>query len=292
MRVKLFVLWCVQKKNESQPSILYIHGFNDYFFQREMAERFTQQGYNFYALDLRKCGRSIRQWQKPCNMHNISEYYEDIDAAIALIKKETNENLIFLGHSTGGLILSLYLNRRSGNVARALILNSPFLEMNVKNSLKKFLPWLSLVAKIFPDLKINKGLSLNYGYSIAKRMYGEWEFNEEWKPLAVSSVTAGWLRAIHMAHRQVQRGLDIKCPVLSMCSDKSYKNREWSEQFSRADAVLDVDDILKYSRRLGKNVDNTVIPDGIHDLILSKYDVRNRVYETMFAFLENNLQKR
>ncbi|MDR2425433.1 MAG: alpha/beta hydrolase [Prevotellaceae bacterium] len=278
------------KTNKGQPSILYIHGFNDYFFQREMGERFTQQGYNFYALDLRKCGRSIRPWQRRCNMHNISEYYEDIDAATELIKKETNENLIFLGHSTGGLILSLYLNSRSENIAKALILNSPFLEMNVKNSLKKFIPYVSLVAGMFPNLRINKGLSLNYGYSIAKRIYGEWEFNEEWKPLAVSSVTAGWLRAIHKAHRQIRRGLDLKCPVLVMCSDKSYKNREWSEQFAKADAVLDVNDILKYSRHLGENVHYAVIDDGLHDLILSASAVRNRVYGEMFVFLEKQVE--
>ena len=29
-------------------SVLYIHGFNDYFFQREMACRFNEQGFHIY----------------------------------------------------------------------------------------------------------------------------------------------------------------------------------------------------------------------------------------------------
>ena len=74
-----------------------------------------------------------------------------------------------------------------------------------------------------------------------------------------------------------------------MCSDKSYKNREWSEQFAKADAVLDVNDILKYSRHLGKNVSYSVIPDGIHDLILSASEVRNEVYGAMFDFIEKQV---
>ncbi|MBQ3555632.1 MAG: alpha/beta hydrolase, partial [Bacteroidales bacterium] len=40
---------CEQK---SKKALLYVHGFNDYFFQAEMADRFNAEGYNFYAVDL------------------------------------------------------------------------------------------------------------------------------------------------------------------------------------------------------------------------------------------------
>ncbi|EMH0102058.1 alpha/beta hydrolase, partial [Acinetobacter baumannii] len=50
----------VRKKatQPTQKAVLYIHGFLDYFFQTEMAEQFNAHGYDFYALDLRKYGRS------------------------------------------------------------------------------------------------------------------------------------------------------------------------------------------------------------------------------------------
>lgn len=38
----------------SQKAILYVHGFSDYFLQKEMARMFVENGYNFYAVDLRK----------------------------------------------------------------------------------------------------------------------------------------------------------------------------------------------------------------------------------------------
>src|SRR5918992_2679500 len=64
---------------------LYVHGFADYFFQRHMAERFAAEGYAFYALDLRKHGRSLRPHQHPNFCKNLSEYYADITRAIELI---------------------------------------------------------------------------------------------------------------------------------------------------------------------------------------------------------------
>jgi alpha-beta hydrolase superfamily lysophospholipase len=271
-------------------NVLYVHGFSDYFFQTEMAEQFRQNGYNFYALDLRKCGRSIRPWQTPYNLYNISDYYEDIDVAIAYIEKETKGRLILLGHSTGGLALSMYLHNRPQKSIDALILNSPFLELNVKKNLKKIgLPIISFLGKFFPNIKIKKGLSLNYGYSISKKRYGEWEYNEEWKPVAVSAVNASWLRAVYKAQSKLHKGLAINCPILVMCSDKSFKSKQWSDKFMQADAVLNVEHIKKYAPLLGKNVTEIVIPNGLHDLFLSASEVRENAYKCMFKWLQKTL---
>jgi alpha-beta hydrolase superfamily lysophospholipase len=159
---------------------------------------------------LRKCGRSLREWQTPCNLYDISDYYEDIDAAIAQIRRESKGRLILLGHSAGGLALAMYLHDRHENSIDALILNSPFLELNINGFLKRFgLPCVSFLGKFFPDARIRKGLSLNYGYSISKEKYGEWEYDEKWKPVAVSTVSISWLRAIYRAQSRLHKGLDL-----------------------------------------------------------------------------------
>jgi len=271
-----------------ERNVLYIHGFSDYFFQTELATRFRDNGFNFYALDLRKCGRSIRPWQTPSNLYSINDYYDDFDAAIDIIRTETNGSLTLLGHSTGGLALSVYLQDRPSDWADALILNSPFFELNIKESHKKRgLPFVMFLGKYCPYLKISKGLSPNYGNSISQRKFGEWDFNETWKPLAVSKINLSWLRAICMAQTVLQSGLDIRCPVLVMRSDKSFKSKIWSEQFRKADAVLNVEHISKYASGLGKNVTEIVIKDGLHDLILSALEVRTEVYNRMFEWLAN-----
>lgn len=45
-------------------AVLYIHGYNDYFFQDEEAERIADSCYHFYAVDLRKYGRSLLPGQE------------------------------------------------------------------------------------------------------------------------------------------------------------------------------------------------------------------------------------
>ncbi|MEG8036484.1 hypothetical protein QP157_14580 [Sphingomonas sp. LR61] len=45
--------------------VLYVHGWSDYFFQREMAEHLEALGARFFALDLRKYGRSLLPHQTP-----------------------------------------------------------------------------------------------------------------------------------------------------------------------------------------------------------------------------------
>ncbi len=69
--------------------------------------RFLDKGYDFYALDLRKCGRSIispehDQYKHYCS--DLREYDEEITLAIEHIINEAktqNRKILLFGHSTG-----------------------------------------------------------------------------------------------------------------------------------------------------------------------------------------------
>ena len=61
--------------------MLHVHGFADYFFQTGYAEWWTERGYDFYALDLRKYGRSLRPHQTPNYVADLREYFPELDAA-------------------------------------------------------------------------------------------------------------------------------------------------------------------------------------------------------------------
>jgi alpha-beta hydrolase superfamily lysophospholipase len=100
-------------KTKTKKAILYIHGFNDYFFQEEMAKTFNKQGYNFYALDLRKYGRSYLKHQKLNNVRSLQEYDEEIDISLKTINSENNSQVILMGHSTGAYTVALLTNDRS-----------------------------------------------------------------------------------------------------------------------------------------------------------------------------------
>jgi alpha-beta hydrolase superfamily lysophospholipase len=118
-------------------AVLYLHGFVDYFFQRHLAEFFTERGYDFYALDLRKYGRSLRAHQTANFAQDFTVYDEEIDEAVRIIREEEGHDVLLVdGHSTGGLIAALWADRvRGKGLVQGLFLNSPFFEFNT--------PWLT-----------------------------------------------------------------------------------------------------------------------------------------------------
>ena len=111
-----------------KQALLYLHGWNDYFFQAHLADEMAALGYDFYALDLRRYGRSLRQGQLAGFVTDRSAYHVEIDEAVRIIRAEGHDELVIMGHSTGGLIAALWADGRPGEVS-ALVLNSPWLEL-------------------------------------------------------------------------------------------------------------------------------------------------------------------
>ena len=282
------------QQEKPRASILYIHGFNDYFFQRELAEKIDSAGYSFYAIDLHAYGRSFQEGEKLGALREIKEYYAEIDSAIKKIRLAEGDStkLVILGHSTGGLIASLYASDNdNGKDLAAIVLNSPFFEMNY--------PWIvrtagvsffSFIGSIFPATPIPKSNNANYGISLYKHAKGEWDFDTTLKKLGSISIDMGWLHAIHGGHIRIQKGLQLSLPILVMHSSCSYKDTEWSDLYERCDGVLNVEHIVKFGANLGSNVTLEQIEDGLHDLFLSHEPARGNAYRAMFQFLEKNIR--
>ncbi len=276
---------------DTKRALLYLHGYNDYFFQEELAERFRCAGYNVYALDLRKYGRSIVDGTTPFEVRDLSEYFEDLDVAIAQIIAEGNDSVTLMGHSTGGLILSLYCeNNQDSKIIDALLLNSPFFDINSKPFVEKIiLPVVSLFGKLFPKVTVLPGNQYvsPYAMSLLSQYHGEWSFDKQKKFPHSLNIYSGWLRAIYRGHRQLQRGLNIQCPILILRSDNSVYGDTWSPAHASGDSVLSVEDIEKYSHNIGYNYSIVTINNALHDIILSAPEVRNEAYEEIFKWLNS-----
>lgn len=273
---------------ETDRAVLYVHGYNDYFFQSQMADSLNSWGLNFYAVDLRKYGRSLLPGQTPFEVYELEEYFADIDSALVTMREEGNREIILMAHSTGGLITSLYCQaHRSDLPVNALILNSPFLDMNLSPFMEAVLvPMVSAWGSLVKGTKINQGLSSAYAESLLDSSHGEWTFNTDWKIPVSPAVTSAWIRAIHRGHVEVQRGMEIPCPILLMYSARSVYGEEWTPDHQRGDAVLDVKDIAEYGRTLGADVTEYEVMDGLHDLVLSQKPARDSVYAEMYRWLK------
>ena len=275
----------------TRKAVLYVHGFNDYFFQAEMGKLFNDSVYNFYAVDLRRYGRSLRPWQYPFDVRNMDEYFADIDSALSIIRSEGNTDITLSGHSTGGLTVLLYAAERGAKVKiNRVVTDSPFLEWNFNAFYRKVLiPAVTLWGAIFPSTKINQGDCNAYAESLLKEFHGEWTYNTDWKMIYSPPVKAGWIRAISRAQSRLMKHANrIAVPVLVMHSNQGLHACNWDSACMRADIVLNPKDLQTRGVKMGLNPEVVAIQNGIHDLILSSPPVRAAAYHTIFKFIRTH----
>jgi alpha-beta hydrolase superfamily lysophospholipase len=264
---------------------LYLHGWNDYFFQTHVADYMADLGYDFYALDLRRYGRSIRSGQLRGFITNLDDYSLELDAAAGVIATD-HDRLLLMGHSTGGLIAALWAAHNADRL-EGLILNSPWLDLQglalvrtlgtpVIDALGSRAP--TSVIRL-PDLGFNaRSLHISLG--------GEWDYDLTLKSSPGPPIRTGWLRAILQGHQRVAAGLGITVPILVLASTTTDFSRRWHEGLRIVDTVLDVEKIAARAVRLGPHVTVVRIPEGLHDLILSAPHVRKQALDEVGRFVE------
>lgn len=270
-------------------AVLYLHGYLDYFFQNELGDAFVGENWSFYALDLRRHGRSWKEDQILSYSRNFTEFFEEIDRAIEIIKEEGHETIVFLGHSTGGLIAAHYLMERGEDAGiDLLVLNSPFLKFNFGEKDRSFsLFTAAAVGTLLPRVRLGPQPMTNYGKSIHKSYHGEWSFDTIVKPIQAPKARAGWIKATRRAQRKVNNG-NIDLPILVLHSCNSVNGVEWSEDFLTGDGVLNVDHIRELGKNLGPNVDLLEIPKAMHDVFLSTRPVREDALKLMFEWIQSH----
>ncbi|WP_089604324.1 alpha/beta hydrolase [Acinetobacter piscicola] len=278
-----------KKANQTtHKAVLYIHGFIDYFFQKEMAEQFNQHGYDFYALDLRKYGRAHLPHQKYYYVLNLNEYDAEITEALKIIGQEGHSNVVLAGHSTGGLTSTLYAAHHPNHpLIKALWCNSPFYDFNMPAWKKKLaLPKLSALAKHFPKLQFPSELNKWYVTSLHKDLKGEWDFDLEWKKKTYPKVYLSFIRSIHEAQKEIHTGVQVNVPTLIMHSHKTTYPKKFNQDAQTSDVILEVKDMIKYGNKIQGDVAVMPIQNGLHDLVLSAPSVRAEVYQKLFTWLE------
>lgn len=269
-------------------AILYLHGFVDYFFQDHVARFYTEQGWDWYALDLRRCGRSLRPGQQAWYTADLTEYYEELDLAIEHIRADGHERIVLMGHSTGGVIASIWAHdRRHSKPIEALVLNSPWLDLQGTWFEREIATWaLRGLAHIKPLANVPQKLESIYAQSIHSSVHGEWDFDPRWKPLTPQPVKVGFIAAVRRQHARLHRGMDIGVPVLMLRSDRSRLDLDaWHDDAHRTDIVLDVEHMQRWLPKLGTDVTDIPLPGAIHDVMLSAKPVRTRAMTEMENWL-------
>lgn len=319
----------------ADTAVIYLHGWSDYFFHHRLADYYASLGIAFYAIDLRRYGRSLlidaaggpEHWASDTSgadaalndeaaaqalaaaavqeaeddlpgrvltghethagyIEDLSDYDEEIAAALAVARQENPGCRVLLhGHSTGGLILSLWAARHPEEPS-ALLLNSPWLEFQYDAAARKLMnAWMSLRSMSAKPLNVRMP---NF-YTLASASLGRLPYDLRLKPPGGFPIYPAWLRAIFAGHEQVAAGLDLTIPALVQISAATLRGASFSPSMAAADIILDVDVISRRALSLGRSVTIEKIPDAMHDVFMSAEAPRRQAYDGIARFLYGTL---
>ena len=267
----------------ARGALLHVHGFADYFFHTEFAAWWVARGYDVYALDLRKYGRSLLPHQTPNYVTDLATYDEELDQAWHQVTAvDGHRHVVLSGHSTGGLTTALWADRRRPAELSGLVLNSPWFDLQ-GSAWRRTLgtPLLLEVGRRRPRRELSRAVSGFYTRSLHRDHDGEWDFDLAWKPLGSFPVRAGWLRAVRLGHARLHRGLDVPAPVLVLTSGRSTQPQTLGEDVHTTDMVLEVPQIRRWAGSVGAHVTCVAVEGARHDVVLSRAEPRARVYDEL-----------
>lgn len=282
-------------KHPARKVVLAVHGFTDYFFNTELATWFDARGFRFYALDLDKCGRSRREGQTPHFTTDLTRYDSEFEYALRLILDENpHSKVLVYGHSAGGLIVSLWLDRVRRREATAalgiagLVLNSPWLDLHGPPILRTWLTATAIRAMSrVRKSRIVRGTGQGgYGLTLHRDYHGDFDYNLLWKPLGGFPVTFGWLHAVRTGQARLHRGLDVGVPNLILRSDHSVPETSAPGTMQCGDGVLDVAQIARWAGCIGNHTSVVPITDAKHDVFLSMAEPRAEAYRQLTQWLD------
>ncbi len=288
----------------SAHAVLAVHGYTDYFFHTELADHFADRGFAFYALDLRKCGRSRLAGHTPHFTTDLAHYDAELEHALGIVGEQTHPahpiKVLVYGHSAGGLIVSLWLDRLRQRRATThatvggLVLNSPFLDLHGPAIVRLGVTSATIAALSRLRTKgVLRGQGNGgYGSSLHRDYHGEFDYDLQWKPLGGFPITFGWLNAMRRGHARLHRGLDVGVPNLILRSDHSVRENAGPTALQCGDAVLDVTQIARWAGCIGNRTTIVAVPDAKHDVFLSLPQPRQTAYRHLDLWLNDYLNTR
>jgi alpha-beta hydrolase superfamily lysophospholipase len=249
---------------------------------------------NPYARSSRHGGRSWRAGQTPHFTTDLTQYDRELEGALAIISAENPAaRVLVYGHSTGGLVVSLWLDRvRSrGDTAAlkiaGLVLNSPFLDLNGPAILRTRATSTAIGAasRVRATRVVRGAGSGGYGLTLHRAYHGEFDYNLTWKPIGGFPITVGWIHAIRRGQARLHRGLDVGVANLVLRSDHSVAETAETQLLQRGDAVLEVAHIARWAGCLGNRTTSVPVVDAKHDVFLSLSEPRAAAYAELDRWL-------
>lgn len=289
-------------------AVLYVHGWNDYFAQAHLARVFHRLGAAFYAVDLSRYGRN-----KPAPGSGVTlgytrdfrGYVDDLDAAAAVIAAEhPGLPLLGMGHSNGGMVVSLWASLTKVPVA-GLVFNSPWVATDGATIPAGFItrPLIKVLGRLTPRLGFPRTQKNLYGHSLAGFRTPDAPLPERLAPYAsdpcargwwfslgcqdwpTAPLKFGWFRAVLQAQQRVAEGFDFDFPILGMVTNP-HAPAALAEELAAEDAALEAAARAGKLRACSKgfraelrHIDSVLNPALLAQTLRTKFGAKTQVVE-------------
>ena len=281
-------------------AVLVVHGLSDYFFHTHLAEFLADRGIATYGVDLRKCGRSRRDGLTPHFITDLTRYDDELDQSLAVIATEhPGLPVIVVAHSTGGLVVPLWLARRRDrgrlDPVVGLVLNSPWFQLDLPDRARTLLdPVIRTLGSARPYYRLPLKTSDRYVVSTHIDHEGDFYYDTTLKPPGGVGVRAGWLAAVRRAQKQLQAGVHLPLPVLMLRSTASSVGPGGRGRLPDVDTdlILDVRSMERFADRVSAEVTDIPVEGARHDVFLSRTDVLEVVFDHLGDWLDQILTPR
>lgn len=281
------------KERATGAIALYLHGWSDYFFHPHVANFFNDRGYDFWAIDLRRNGRSLREGDVATAIGDLSDYAEEISRTIDMASTAARERgltpkkPVIYAHSTGGITTVTWAARNPGQ-ASALLLNSPWLELHGGPLVRRaLLPMLEALARTRPLSSVIPGTPGFYARTLHTHFGGHWDWHVPYKPFESFPMPACTLAAVARAQNQLAGGLNIREPIFMTASTRSALEPFFTRRAYTSDAILNVEDQVKNARHAGPDLTVARIPGATHDMALALEAPRKLFFLELAAYMDS-----
>ncbi len=273
--------------DKSKASIVLIHGFTEFYKKLyEMTWYFLNMGYNVFLYDQRGHGLSHREVDnlQLTHINNFDDYVKDLEYVIDnIVKKAAPASPIYLfGHSMGGAVASLYLEKHGNEIERT-ILSSPMVCPKthgipggfVKKAAASYAKKEGWNARFHQSADFNPNPSFNHSSdaSLARFKHNlDYRINDE--HYQTSSFTNKWMcEALDVRKRLLNRKtmgkIQTKILIISAENDRVVHTRPHHT----------LSGILPNSTLI-------VMPGAKHTVYTASEPLLHSFYETVFDFLK------
>jgi len=271
-------------------------GRNDAFFHVHVLEQILDAGYDVYAIEHSRIGRSnqgVTAEEALLTSHNdnFSKLVEQFDAGLDFAyAQKAYKTLVWYAHSTGGLESTVYFREgKRRNAPAAVIFNSPFLDWSgggiqeaftdSADELAAISSWVGGNSKkdsaapfLFGAGAGDLSLASDYGVGI----WMQYRFDPTLRNLFCTHVTWGWASEVSRQHEELDAMEPVAIPTLLLTS--------------QGDVVLDTEDLKERIGHFSNQATIRTVKECRHDMLLNRSVEKNdEVLGIMLQFLADTV---